>query len=112
MLRFGRRALHIGEVFGFTIPLASSKKYKMSISEKLSWLFQLKKDPSVNLNPFFFKKKLVKSEGVGDIGNRILIVKQKHIKNIFLIKFLKSLPPKSNLGKLYRPQNLASEVLH
>jgi len=41
----------------------------------------------------------VKNEGVGDIGNRILIVKQKHRKNIFLRNILKILPPKSNLGR-------------
>ena len=50
----------------------------------------------------FLKKKTTragKSEGVGDIGNLILIVKNNHIKNIFLRKFLKFLPPKSNLER-------------
>ena len=33
-----------------------------------------------------------KNEGVGDIGNRFLIVKQKHRKNIFLRKKFSSTP--------------------
>ena len=42
----------------------------------------LKKEPSVNLI-VGVNSGGEKNEGVGDIGNRILIVKQKHIKIFF-----------------------------
>ena len=45
--------------------------------------YSLKKEPSVNLDPGFLKKKHGKSEGVGDIGNRILITHKNHRKIFF-----------------------------
>ena len=53
-----------------------------------------------------------KNEGVGDIGNRILIVKQKHRKNIFLRKNSRRLLKIQSRKDDVDPKNPEYEVLH